>query len=159
MFNRCRRFFGISIVSSMQYALVALFVIPAFAGQVSLFPRQPDGTHVGAVRIDSAGNICIAGSVELANAKAGNFTDAFVAKFSGDGSQLYKTILPGSAGDSANAIALGTDGSIYVAGRTSSSDFPVTSSALQSTLGANGQAFLAKPSPKPGVAGTKQVRL
>lgn len=147
MFNRCRRFFGSSIISSMQYALVALAVPSVFAGNVSLFPRQPDGTHVGAVRIDSAGNIYIAGSVAPANAKAGNFTDAFVAKFSGDGSQLYKTILTGSADDIINAIALGTDGSVYVAGRTSSSDFPITSSALQSTLGANGQAFLAKLSP------------
>ncbi len=121
--------------------------MPAFAGQVSLFPRQPDGTHVGAVRIDSAGNIYIAGSVAPANAKVGNLNDAFVAKFSGDGSQLYKTVLPGSADDTASAIALGTDGSVYVAGRhVCRMIFQITSSALQSDVGNANVARLSSPS-------------
>jgi uncharacterized protein (TIGR03437 family) len=135
-------------VESLQYALFALLMIPAFAGQVNLFPRQPDGTIIHAVRIDSAGNIYIAGSVTPSSAKAGNLTDAFVAKLSADGSQIYKTALAGSADDIATTIALGTEGSVYVAGLTLSTDFPVTSNALQSTLGtAKGQAFLAKLSP------------
>jgi uncharacterized protein (TIGR03437 family) len=130
----------------VQYALLTIFVIPAFAGQVNLFPRQPDGTHVRAVRIDSAGDIYVAGSVAPGNAKTGNLTDAFVAKFSRDGVQLYKTVLAGSADDIVSAIALGTDGSVYVAGFTLSNDLPITSGALQPALGTanGGQAFLAK---------------
>jgi uncharacterized protein (TIGR03437 family) len=132
----------------MRYALFTLLVIPAFAGQVSLFPRQSDGTILRAIRIDSAGNIYIAGSVTPSNSKMGNFSDAFVAKLSADGSQVYKTVFAGSTQAVASTIALGTDGSVYVASFTLSSDFPVTSGALQSTLGtASGQAFLAKLSP------------
>jgi uncharacterized protein (TIGR03437 family) len=149
MLKQWRRFFRRSIVPSVQYALFTLFVVPAFAGQVSLFPRQPNGTRVTAIRIDSTGNIYITGSVTPANAKAGNLTDAFVAKFSGDGVQLYKTVFAGSADDTSSAIVLGTDGTVYVAGFTLSSDFPITSGALQPALGAanGGQAFLAKIGP------------
>jgi hypothetical protein len=50
------------------------------------------------------------------NSKPGNLTDAFVAKLSVDGSQLYKTVLAGSKNDIAGTIVLGTDGSVYVAG-------------------------------------------
>ncbi len=124
--------------------------MPMFAGQVNLFPRQPDGTHIGAIRTDSTGSIYIAGSTSPTNAKAGDLTDAFVAKFSGDGTQIYRTVLAGSGDDVANAIVLGTDGTVYVAGHTLSKDFPVTSGALQPALGttSGGQAFLAKISPQ-----------
>jgi len=134
---------------SMRYALYILPVLPAFAGQASLFPRQPDGTHIAAIQIDSAGNIYIAGVITSSTGGPAILTDAFVAKFSGDGSPLYRTVLAGSAGDRASAIALGTDGSVYVAGTTSSNDFPITSGALQPALrvASGGQAFLAKLSP------------
>jgi len=132
----------------MQFALFTLLAIPAFAGQVNLFSRQPDG-GVNAIQLDRAGNIYIAGAVRPANAKADDVSDAFVAKLSADGSQVYKTVLAGSARDVANTIALGTDGSVYVAGFTLSKDFPITSGALQPALGTanGGQAFLAKLSP------------
>jgi uncharacterized protein (TIGR03437 family) len=133
----------------MRYLLFILSVFPAFAGQVSLFPRQPDGTHVRAIEIDWAGNIYVAGSMTPTNAKPGNLTDGFLAKFSADGSLLYRTVLAGSADDTAGAIALGTDGSVYVAGLTLSNDFPITLGASQSALGTvnASQAFVAKLSP------------
>jgi len=132
----------------MRYSLFMLLAIPAFAGQVSLFPRQPGGGF-SAIQIDRAGNIYVAGAVAPPNAKTGDAVDAVVAKLSADGSLVYKSVLGGSALDEATAIALGTDGSVYVAGFTLSKDFPVTSGALQSTLGTanGGQAFLAKLSP------------
>jgi uncharacterized protein (TIGR03437 family) len=132
----------------MRCALFALVAIPAFAGQVSLFP-QPDG--IAAILTDSAGNIYIGGEVITPNPTTANpgqlKTSAFVAKFTAGGTQVYKTVLAGSADDSANGIALGADGSVYVTGSTSSPDFPVTSGVLQPVLGAIGQAFLAKLSP------------
>jgi uncharacterized protein (TIGR03437 family) len=127
--------------------LFMLSLVPAFAGKVNLFSRQPEGSIVRAIRTDNSGNIYISGSVSPSNTNAGDSSDAFVAKLSSDGSQVYKTVIAGSATDFATTIALGVDGSVYVAGRTSSRDFPITSSALQSTLGTNGQAFLAKLSP------------
>ena len=133
--------------SAMLYPLVASLTIPAFAGDVSLFPPQPAGTILAAIQTDSAGNVYIAGSLVPSYAKQGNGFDAFVAKLAADGSQVYKTVLAGSGEDIATTIALAEDGSVYVAGSTSSQDFPITSNALQPTLGANGQAFLAKLSP------------
>ena len=62
--------------------------------------------------------------------------DAFVSKFSPDGSQLeYSTFLGGSSADNGLAIAVGPDGSAYVAGTTRSADFPLTPNAYDSTLG------------------------
>ena len=129
------------------YPLLASLIIPAIAGDVSLFPPQPAGTTLTAIQVDSGGNIYIAGSLVPSHAKQGNDFDAFVAKLAADGSQVYKTVLAGSGEDIATTIALVEDGSVYVTGYTSSKDFPITSNALQPTLGGNGQAFVAKLSP------------
>jgi len=121
----------------LPYAFLVLLAIPAyaFAGQVSLFPRQLDATGLTAIQADPAGNIYIAGAVTPSNAQTDDGSDAFVMKLSADGSQVYKTVLAGSARDIVSAIALATDGSLYLAGSTSSDDFPTTSGALQPTLG------------------------
>src|ERR1022692_91085 len=77
-------------------------------------------------------------------------SDAFVAKLSADGSSVaYFRVLAGSLIDSANALVVAGDGSVYVAGTTSSPDFPATPSALQTTLGTSvgGQAFVGKLDP------------
>ena len=132
---------------SGQGAVFTLFLTAAFAGQVNLFPRQPADTQVRAVRVDGAGNVYIAGSVRPPNAPT--LTNAFVAKFSADGTQLYKTVLAGSTYEIANSIVLGPDGTVYVTGYTLSADFPVTVGVIQPVLGRakSGQAFLAKLSP------------
>jgi Beta-propeller repeat/Abnormal spindle-like microcephaly-assoc'd, ASPM-SPD-2-Hydin len=77
-----------------------------------------------------------------------SFYNAFVTKFSPDGSALvYSTYLGGSTNnDVGTGIALDSFGAAYVTGYASSSDFPVTVGAFQSTLGATGatNAFVAK---------------
>jgi len=76
--------------------------------------------------------------------------DAFVAKLSPSGTSLvYATYLGGSSDDGADAIAVDLSGFAYVAGWTSSGDFPVTAGAVQSLFGGSGQygvgdAFVAK---------------
>lgn len=76
--------------------------------------------------------------------------DAFVTRLNAAGtSLLYSTFLGGSGRDDAIGIARGQDGSIYVGGRTQSTDFPATPGALQESRAgdpayANGDAFLAK---------------
>jgi len=68
-------------------------------------------------------------------ANAGGFSDAFVAKIAPNGASVqYATYLGGSGSDELNQVALGADGQIYVAGYTSSADFPVTS-AFQPAFG------------------------
>jgi len=65
----------------------------------------------------------------------GGFSDGFVAKIAADGSAIqYATYLGGSGTDELNSVAVGADGHIYVAGYTSSPDFPVAA-ALQAVFG------------------------
>ena len=73
-------------------------------------------------------------------------SDSFVTKFAGDGQSLiYSTFLGGSVNDEIGRIAV-EDGSIYVTGATSSSDFPTTS-AYDSTLNGDYDCFVTKFAP------------
>jgi Beta-propeller repeat len=80
--------------------------------------------------------------------------NVFVTSIAASGSSLiYSTYLGGngSSGDSGNAIAVDqTSGAAYVVGGTTSSDFPTTSGAFQTTLNGPGNAFVFELSP--GVA-------
>lgn len=133
----------------MAGPLLTWIIVPVLAEELRLFPRQPDGTVITALQADNRGNIYIAGSL-IPNHGDVSVSDAFVAKLRADGSQVYKTVLAGSAYEGVTAIAVAADGSIYAAGLTSSKNFPVTSNALQPELGTSngqGQAFAAKLSP------------
>lgn len=77
--------------------------------------------------------------------------DVFVGKFSSDFIPQWFTYLGSSTTDQTkwgndigNAIAVDTDGSIYVAGSTNSLDFQVTTPAIQETKNLGGEAFIAK---------------
>lgn len=70
--------------------------------------------------------------------------EAFVAKLSADGSAvLYSTYLGGSGGDSGTAITLDAAGNSYVAGVTSSLDFPLAR-PLQPALAGKTNAFVSE---------------
>lgn len=73
----------------------------------------------------------------------GTFSDAFVAKLSPTGALVFATFLGGSGTDAANAIALGPDGRIHVAGRTQSANFPTSSGAYDATPSGGIDAFCA----------------
>lgn len=71
--------------------------------------------------------------------------DGFVVRLSASGSTLvYATYLGGSENDGAQDLALGSDGSVYVVGSTSSVDFPRAGTPLQAELGGDSDAFLAR---------------
>lgn len=59
----------------------------------------------------------------------------------------YSTYLGTTGGEFANGIALGDDGSAYVAGFTDSADFPVPGGAQTGFGGGAGDAFVAKLNP------------
>lgn len=113
------------------------------------------------IAVDAEGSAYIAGetlSPDLAttpgafdltyNGPARGFPgDAFVAKLNEDGSALdYLTYLGGSDSDGASAIALDENGNAYIAGKSSSADFPGNgqASSLDGTLGGTRDALVAK---------------
>jgi uncharacterized protein (TIGR03437 family) len=124
---------------------LSLTTVSMLRGNVQLLPALPNAPVSTAMQLDATGNIYVAGTFVPASK---NFTSAFVAKLSADGSKLlYFTALAGSQNDAANALALGSDGSAYIAGNTFSSDFPVTAGAFQSTFSGGPQGFLVKVNP------------
>ena len=108
-----------------------------------------------AIAVDAHGNAYVAGSTSSANfpvlggfqTTLNGWTDAFAAKFGPTGSLVYSTYLGGSGMETANAIAVDSSGSAYLAGYTISTDLPVTNNALQSTYGGDYDAFIAHLNP------------
>jgi hypothetical protein len=62
----------------------------------------------------------------------------------GASTQLFATYLGGSGNDSPGGIAVDANGNIYVAGTTSSTDFPITQGAFQGQLTGSTNTFVAK---------------
>src|SRR6185295_8448630 len=94
------------------------------------------------IAVDSSGNVVIAGSTASTDfpttagairrtcntASNGGCFDAFVAKLNASGSALvYSTYLGGTGDDEARGVAVDSAGNAYVAGKTSSTNFPTTS--------------------------------
>jgi len=109
-----------------------------------------------AIAVDSQGDAYITGGTDssdfpvvgtsLSSAPNGTFT-AFVTKLNANGTDLvYATYLGGTGGDFGLGIAVDGTGAAYVSGETSSTDFPVTTSAYQPALasGAVSNAFVSK---------------
>lgn len=94
-----------------------------------------------AIAIDGQGNSYVAGAGTLPFATAsfhkvpGATLGAFVAKLKADGSSLAYAALLGGGDASVTAIAVDASGAATVAGQTSSTNFPVTSDALQVRAG------------------------
>ena len=82
---------------------------------------------------------------------AATTADAFVAKLDPTGAVVYSTYFGGSGNDGVSALAMGSDGSVYVAGTTTSLDFPTTAGAYQTTS-ATGSNFVFKLNPDGSLA-------
>jgi hypothetical protein len=124
------------------------------------------GDCANAIAVDGSGNAYVAGQTSSANfptvapfqpvnATVESTVDsglgtAFVTKLNSTGSALiYSTYLGGSTSEAALAVAVDASGDAYLAGYTSSSDFP-TANALQAqnaTGGHGANAFVTKFNP------------
>ncbi|MBN1330387.1 MAG: SBBP repeat-containing protein [Candidatus Heimdallarchaeota archaeon] len=71
------------------------------------------------------------------------YFDAFVAKFAANGTPLWSTFLGGDGTDWGDSIIVTDDGSCYVTGLTSSTNFP-TKNAYDSTPNGNLDVFVTK---------------
>jgi hypothetical protein len=115
------------------------------------------GTDQGnGIAVDGSGNAYVTGQTTSPNFPTkpgvvqttyGNGSgDAFVAKLNPMGTALvYSTYLGGTGDDFGNGIVVDASGNAYVAGGTSSSNFPTTPGAVQTTRSnSSGNAFVAK---------------
>lgn len=125
-------------------------------GQSLVFSSFLGGTanDVGtAIALDPQGRACVAGNATSKDfpVTSGAFqktlhgsTDAFVTKFQLSGGGLfYSTFLGGTASDGASSIAVDSLGRAYVAGGTSSTNFPVLK-PIQAHLGGAQDAFVTE---------------
>ncbi len=134
--------------------------------QLVIDPTLSYSTYVGgagneyirAVLPDSIGNVFVAGVTTSQNlnvtrplqaAYAGHTAtllagDAFIAKFDAAGALIFLTYLGGSGDDFASALAFDQTGNLWVAGVTSSANFPVTANAYQRAYGGAGGSDLFK---------------
>lgn len=112
------------------------------------------------IALDAAGAIYVTGESSSTNypTTAGAYQsanptstgmDAVITKMSADGSSLvFSTYLNGTNGyTGARAIALGGDGSVYVTGNTSSTNFPVVSPIQEENYGFYNIGFISHLTP------------
>src|SRR5262249_36254813 len=71
-------------------------------------------------------------------------SDAFVARFYGDGTPIFATYLGGNALEWGYEVASSTLGETVVVGYTESPDFPTTQGAVQETFGGGADAFVTR---------------
>ena len=116
---------------------------------VAIGGSSDDLIHGMAVRPD--GTVFVAGETNSPDfpmkgapqATLRGVTNAFVAKLNSDGVIVYSTYLGGSASDVAEAIAVDGNGVAWVAGSTTSRDFPLVS-PLQTQLSGSQKPFIVR---------------
>ncbi len=123
-------------------------------GNALLYSGYLGGTtyDVGtAIAVASGGSAYICGDTQSANfpvqnplqAFIGGGTDAFLTQLNSAGAIVFSTFLGGSGNEHAGGVAVDAVGDIFIAGGTSSANFP-TVAALQNTLNGTQNAFVTK---------------
>jgi hypothetical protein len=125
------------------------------------------GDLAGGVAVDSSDNTYVTGQTfsatfptttgvvqKTCGSCSGGNSNAFVTVINPGGTAyVYSTFLGGAATDAGDGIAVDSAGNAYVTGAATSSPFPTTAGAFQTTYGGGTDAFVTKLNP----AGTALV--
>jgi hypothetical protein len=153
------------VANAFQTALGGNFDTDAFVARLGASGNLLWSTYYGgrnadlahAIAVDAAGNVVVAGETLSSNlplfgmpyqgnlAPPGN-ADVMVFSLSGNGVPRFATYLGGGVVDIGYAVALDGADNIYVAGRTTSPDFPAVAPAFPYD-GGLGDAFVSKLGP------------
>jgi hypothetical protein len=148
--------FGFRVTTNAFLTQITWNGTNAAIGYSTVFGGTNVGIDIGyGVAVDPAGNVFVCGASssqgfpalnsagDFAATNSGGF-DAFVIAFATNASSvLYSGCLGGAADDFGYGVAVDPAGNAYVAGGTSSANFP-TNSARQTALDGTTDAFLAK---------------
>lgn len=129
----------------MRLAAFLFALLPLLASDYSTFVGDSYPYNVSALATGADGSTFVTGSRQLTPTA----TDIFLVKLDPAGNLVFRKTLGGKGSDAASAIALDAEGNIYVAGSTTSPDFPL-SRALQTMVSAGGSGFIVKFSPDGG---------
>ncbi len=119
----------------------------------STFLGGTGGELGNGIAVDSSGNAYVVGDTDSSDfptvaaiySALGGSEDAFVSKLNAAGSALtFSTYLGGVGFEEGNDVAADSSGNVYVAGRTSSTDFPLAGLVLDTTLGGTRDAYIVK---------------
>ena len=133
-------------------AFVTKFSADGSALVFSTYLGGSSGDYGTAIAADGENNVYVTGwtnsnDFPLASPpqnSPGGGSDAFAAKFWPEGLPIYSTYIGGSYGDIGYGIAANQVGQAYVAGQTSSSNFPVRQQAYQPEKNQTLDAFVIK---------------
>jgi hypothetical protein len=152
----CPGYPGYVFVSKLSVGGSQLVYSTCLAGNL-----YANSNSAGGIAVDSLGNAYIAGGFRAQAGStfpvtsdafqnslsklSGDYSEAFLTKLNSTGSGLiYSSYLGGSGDDVATSIAIDQAGDAYIAGHTSSLNFPVTSFAFQPAVDGTGDAFVTK---------------
>lgn len=150
---------GVCTSSCGQYFLVRL---SATADALNLSTMLPQNINqVQQMKLDSNGNVFLLGSqqggtpnpstnapplenaIESPDSTASE--DGYLLELDPGATQvLFGSMLGGAEWDDAEGMAIDKNGAVYITGQTQSSDFPVTETSYQQTLGGSADSFIAK---------------
>src|SRR5947207_4683567 len=128
---------------------VILFSRSAPTGTLNSVPRDDPSlappsisTSIG---LDAAGNVYVSGSETRAAPSAARLTDAFMIVFDAAFALRSPEFFVGGTGDDLGlALAVDAAGNVFLAGETTSTDFPSTPGVVQGAFGGATDAFAAK---------------
>src|SRR5258708_10454288 len=134
-------------VAKLNFSGTALVYATYVGGSTS---DNPSG-----IAVDSSGNAYVVGGSQGSNypttlgafqtTYGGGTSNAFVTELNASGTALiYSTFLGGNGYDFGHGIAVDSSGNAIVTGWSTSTEFPITSGAFQTTLAGSQNAFVTK---------------